>query len=345
MLISRVELTAPYTGKIKTIKFAEGDTIKVGQVICTITTEGERESEAAEDAALELEQPNTSATESLSSGAEEASTGETSSPSAQTQTPPASQAEPQASSPDTSYTSAPVPPTEPDPQGHQQIRRTATGEIIIPPPPPRQIVRPTQLPSESMSIMDRALLASLRTAAEAGEAADAALEAAEILAPPSEAGYGTSSTTTSDYQYGGGGSFSGEGSVVRQEAPKREVNTAPVPERTAGGGETKDIVKASPAVRVMAARLGVKLEEVKGTGPGGRVTQQDVQNAVPRPLAPKSPGPQSISSRTAVSAPVHQLATSPERSKIPELTKVEFGRTRKVMYRAMGDQAHVPHFG
>lgn len=123
------------------------------------------------------------------------------------------------------------------------------------------------------------------------------------------------------------------------------MNTAPVPERQQGHGNTaKDIVKASPAVRVMAARLGVKLEEVRGTGPDGRVTQQDVQNSVPRPSS-SSTSAQGPAQSSSPAPTTQHLAVSPERSKIPELTKVEFGRTRKVMYRAMGDQAHVPHFG
>jgi 2-oxoisovalerate dehydrogenase E2 component (dihydrolipoyl transacylase) len=189
-----------------------------------------------------------------------------------------------------------------------------------------------------MSTLDRALLASMRAAAEAGEAADAALEAADLLTGSTESNFAS-------WTEAAGASFSGEGSVVRQEAPKREVNTAPVPERQAGGGTARDIVKASPAVRVMAARLGVKLEDVRATGPDGRVTQQDVQNSVPRPSSPAQASNAAATSRAAPSVPAQQLAVSPERSQIPEMTKVEFGRTRKVMYRAMGDQAHVPHFG
>jgi Pyruvate/2-oxoglutarate dehydrogenase complex, dihydrolipoamide acyltransferase (E2) component, and related enzymes len=46
--------------------------------------------------------------------------------------------------------------------------------------------------------------------------------------------------------------------VVRAERPKREV-------------------LASPAVRRLARELGVPLEEVEGTGPGGRITEEDVR--------------------------------------------------------------------
>lgn len=49
-----------------------------------------------------------------------------------------------------------------------------------------------------------------------------------------------------------------EEAVVRPERPRREV-------------------LASPAVRRLARELGVPLEEVEGTGPGGRITEEDVR--------------------------------------------------------------------
>jgi pyruvate dehydrogenase E2 component (dihydrolipoamide acetyltransferase) len=46
----------------------------------------------------------------------------------------------------------------------------------------------------------------------------------------------------------------------------------------AGGGDTAGAV-ATPAVRAVAKRLGVELSAVEGSGPGGRVTADDVQRA------------------------------------------------------------------
>jgi 2-oxoisovalerate dehydrogenase E2 component (dihydrolipoyl transacylase) len=184
--------------------------------------------------------------------------------------------------------------------------------------------------------MDRALLASLRAAAEAGEAADAAFEAADLLAHKDEA-----------LDAAGGARYAGEAGIVGGSAPREEVRTGAVPERQQRKEEGgREIVKASPAVRVMAARLGVRLEDVKGTGPDGRVTQQDVQGAVGKQGAGAGQVQAVAAAPAPRPAPTQPLfAPSPERSKIPEVTKVEFGRTRKVMYRAMGDQGHVAHFG
>ena len=57
--------------------------------------------------------------------------------------------------------------------------------------------------------------------------------------------------------------------------------TAPAPTRPAASG-TK---AASPAVRKLARTLGVDLQTVNGSGPGGRVTREDVENAAGGPAA------------------------------------------------------------
>lgn len=60
----------------------------------------------------------------------------------------------------------------------------------------------------------------------------------------------------------------------RAEVPVQEVRREEVevkPERP------KREVLASPAVRRLARELGVPLEEVEGTGPGGRITEEDVR--------------------------------------------------------------------
>lgn len=61
----------------------------------------------------------------------------------------------------------------------------------------------------------------------------------------------------------------GEGETVKVGEVIAEVEAAPT-------AEEKIEVKASPAARKLAKELGVKLEEVEGTGPGGRITREDV---------------------------------------------------------------------
>src|SRR5439155_343142 len=62
-------------------------------------------------------------------------------------------------------------------------------------------------------------------------------------------------------------------------APARQVPTAALPphEPSAPSGQ---LPHASPSVRRFARELGVPLAEVKGSGPKGRITQEDLQGFV-----------------------------------------------------------------
>jgi pimeloyl-ACP methyl ester carboxylesterase len=58
-------------------------------------------------------------------------------------------------------------------------------------------------------------------------------------------------------------------------APSSTPTASPARPATPAGGE----VKAAPAARALARRLDVDLEGVTGTGPGGRITVEDVERA------------------------------------------------------------------
>ena len=62
--------------------------------------------------------------------------------------------------------------------------------------------------------------------------------------------------------------------------------TPPAPPAPAAGGRRP----ASPAARKLATELGVDLANVPGTGPRGRITRDDVEQAAQRP-APAAPAP------------------------------------------------------
>jgi pyruvate dehydrogenase E2 component (dihydrolipoamide acetyltransferase) len=60
------------------------------------------------------------------------------------------------------------------------------------------------------------------------------------------------------------------------QSPERQPPTAALPPHEPGG-LTGNLPHASPSIRKFARELGVPLEEVKGSGPKGRITQEDVQ--------------------------------------------------------------------
>jgi pyruvate dehydrogenase E2 component (dihydrolipoamide acetyltransferase) len=93
------------------------------------------------------------------------------------------------------------------------------------------------------------------------------------------------------------------GSAVAAASSNGEVKTAkaatPTPiEAKSASGERRAV---SPVARKLAAELGVNLDRVSGTGPGGRVTREDVERAAksPQPGAAAAPAstPQSVPMR------------------------------------------------
>lgn len=73
-------------------------------------------------------------------------------------------------------------------------------------------------------------------------------------------------------------------------APAAPAPPAPVPEAGEGAAPSEARVKASPVARKMAEEAGLDLSRVKGTGPGGRVVERDVQAAIATGSAPAAPG-------------------------------------------------------
>ncbi|MHB8833948.1 MAG: dihydrolipoamide acetyltransferase family protein [Desulfobacteria bacterium] len=73
-------------------------------------------------------------------------------------------------------------------------------------------------------------------------------------------------------------------------SPPAPPPPAPVPEAGEGAAPSEARVKASPVARKMAEEAGLDLSRVKGTGPGGRVVERDVQAAIATGSAPAPPG-------------------------------------------------------
>ena len=102
---------------------------------------------------------------------------------------------------------------------------------------------------------------------------------------------------------------------VSAPAPPAPPPPAPVPEGR---------VKASPVARKMAEEAGLDLSRIKGTGPGGRVVERDVQAAIAAGSAQAPPG----------------VPAGP----VPGAT-VPLNRMRKTIARRMTEsKAAAPHF-
>src|SRR5580693_2372177 len=91
------------------------------------------------------------------------------------------------------------------------------------------------------------------------------------------------------------------GSAPAAASSNGEVKTAkaPPPDAIATKSAPGERRPVSPVARKLAAELGVNLDRVSGTGPGGRITREDVERAakspVPAIVTPASPPtPQAI---------------------------------------------------
>jgi pyruvate dehydrogenase E2 component (dihydrolipoamide acetyltransferase) len=92
----------------------------------------------------------------------------------------------------------------------------------------------------------------------------------------------------------------------------------PVPVRASGGASSAGRVPSSPRARRTAERLGIELSQVTGTGPGGAVTNTDVEQAGrahPRPAAQGGAAERAGETRDHVASMRSAIATAMTRSK------------------------------
>ena len=73
--------------------------------------------------------------------------------------------------------------------------------------------------------------------------------------------------------------------VVTQDRPSPPQDTGGSPQQDTGssvpqGGMSDGFVSAPPRIRRLASQLGLDLSAIQGTGPNGRITEEDLQNAV-----------------------------------------------------------------
>jgi pyruvate dehydrogenase E2 component (dihydrolipoamide acetyltransferase) len=109
--------------------------------------------------------------------------------------------------------------------------------------------------------------------------------------------------------------------------PPMDARSAPLEPEAIGR------VKASPLARKVAAEMGVNLETLHGSGPGGRIVREDVLAAAKAP-PPRPPGPpQPVTPKTPAFAPAledKKIALS--------------GMRRTIAARLLESKTTIPHF-
>lgn len=108
--------------------------------------------------------------------------------------------------------------------------------------------------------------------------------------------------------------------------------------RSGGGGAGGNVnagvrVKSSPLARKIADARGIRLDAVKGTGPGGRIIAFDVENAPVGGAAPAPPG----------TSPVAAILPTPIPG-MPETRVPLSGMRRVIAERLLASKTQIPHF-
>lgn len=130
----------------------------------------------------------------------------------------------------------------------------------------------------------------------------------------------------------------GEGSLGAYVSPEARARAAQAPAPAGPGGK----VLATPAVRKHARELGVDIGRVKGSGPHGRVTHEDLEAAASRgarPAAAQAMQPLPPAQPRAKAPPAGVAAQGPEVERVP------IRALRKRIYENMRrSKDHAAHF-
>jgi pyruvate dehydrogenase E2 component (dihydrolipoamide acetyltransferase) len=139
--------------------------------------------------------------------------------------------------------------------------------------------------------------------------------------------------------------------------PSPAATAAPAPEKRAArtpAPASGDRIKASPLAKKVADELGVALSQVEGTGPGGRITQDDVLAAAGKaPAHPTraAPAPAPAPSRPSAAAPAPARAAAPPPKPVPaiapgagDIRTPLSGMRRVIAERLLLSKTSIPHF-
>jgi pyruvate dehydrogenase E2 component (dihydrolipoamide acetyltransferase) len=107
-------------------------------------------------------------------------------------------------------------------------------------------------------------------------------------------------------RYGGGGPTTQAAAAPSVTAAPSAANAAPAAASTSGRREGAPV---TPAARKLAQENGLDVSQIVGTGPGGRITREDVEKAIADRA--KAPAPTAAPAATPVAAPTPRPAAAP----------------------------------
>lgn len=129
--------------------------------------------------------------------------------------------------------------------------------------------------------------------------------------------------------------------------PEKRADKITVPEKKTeaavtgeGEGKSPHIVPASPSVRRLARERGIDIRGVKGSGPGGRITEDDVET-YGRKGAPEEAEPAPGHAEPEEKAPAAEAPASSD--KYGETEIVKMSRVRRLTAERLSESWKAPH--
>jgi pyruvate dehydrogenase E2 component (dihydrolipoamide acetyltransferase) len=120
-------------------------------------------------------------------------------------------------------------------------------------------------------------------------------------------------------------------------APAAAPATAPAAAQGPGGR-----VKSSPLARAIAAQQNVPLEQVAGSGPGGRIVKRDVEGYL---AAPPGPAPAPAAAAAAAPAAARSARTPIPVPSVPPGTTIPVSSMRRTIAKRLSESKFgAPHF-
>ena len=186
----------------------------------------------------------------------------------------------------------------------QPLVEVMTDKASVEIPSPRTGTIAALLAEEGQMVPVGAVIISIAVAGEVGDIGPT------VAKTPSDPSMAEASGTAP----GAGGSMARGGPVAGAPAPL--AIEPPAPGVASGGGA----ISATPAVRALAKELGVALESVRGSGPGGRIVAEDVRAAGGAGATASAPaaGAAKSSPTTLTAAPATTAYAVPRSTKADE---------------------------
>ncbi len=140
----------------------------------------------------------------------------------------------------------------------------------------------------------------------------------------------------------------GAAALSTPSVPSPPVSHPPVPQRSfapvlpssSNGGKKL----ATPATRRLARELKIDLIQISGTGPGGRVTQEDVKQFAERKVDFQPESPQRMKTQAdLMNAQIHPLAGSAAASELIERIPLR-GLRKRIAEKMSLSKSKIPHF-